>query len=68
MRKKIIIAKLIMWGLRFVFYISLVWVLTDYFDLIYSLICALLFMMFWIWCFWLDYKINPVIRYDENGV
>lgn len=69
MRRIVIIAKSIKWGLRIVLFISLIQILRNYgMNLIYSVISSTVFMMFYMWCFWMDNKNNPIIRYDENGV
>jgi len=69
MNKKIFIVKFIKWILRFIIFTFVAWRLIDYgMNIIYALISATVFMIFLMWIIWIDYKVNPIIRYDENEV
>lgn len=68
MRRIKVIARLIKWSLRVVLIIVITFMLIDRgMDELYSLITATVVMIFWIWCIALDYKINPIIKWDEDN-
>lgn len=62
-----IIAKLIKWVLRFVFFIVISFVIIDFgVDKLYALVSSTIFMIFYMWYFWtLDYD-EPIIEWDED--
>jgi len=62
------ITNFIKWGLRIALFISVTYMLLNYgMDMIYSLMCATIFMIFWFWLMWTEDKINPIIEWDENN-
>lgn len=68
MRKLRIIARLTKWGLRFVLLVVITFMLIDLgMDKLYSLITATVYTIFRIWCMALDYKVNPIIKGDEDN-
>lgn len=61
------ITSLIVWGLRVILFSVLAYALYDFgADVGPSILGSIMFMVFWLWCFWIDYEENPVIRNDKN--
>jgi len=52
--------------LRFILFSVITYIVYDYgMNIRYSLTTAFVFMIFWSWLMWYDYKVNPIIRWDE---